>query len=87
MQDYRFHAKQKVPLDPSGANFELKFELQLFIILLEFPQNVIVKLQGSRAKLGVNLTLVVANVVVVVLIVVAVHKGFVVVNKSLSDTH
>ena len=30
---------------------------------------------------------VVVNVVVVVLIVVAVHKGLVVVNKSLSDTH
>ena len=30
---------------------------------------------------------VVGNVVVVVLIVVAVHKGLVVVNKSLSDTH
>ena len=31
--------------------------------------------------------LVVVNVVVVVLIVVAVHKGLVVVVKSLSDTH
>ena len=30
---------------------------------------------------------VVVNVVVVVLIVVAVHKGLVVVNKSLSDIH
>ena len=30
---------------------------------------------------------VVVNVVVVVLIVVAVHKGLVVVDKSLSDTH
>ena len=30
---------------------------------------------------------VVVNVVVMVLIVVAVHKGLVVVNKSLSDTH
>ena len=30
---------------------------------------------------------VVVNVVVVVLIVVAVHKGLVVVNKSLSNTH
>ena len=30
---------------------------------------------------------VVVNVVVVVLIFVAVHKGLVVVNKSLSDTH
>ena len=30
---------------------------------------------------------VVINVVVVVLIVVAVHKGLVVVDKSLSDTH
>ena len=29
----------------------------------------------------------VVNVVVVVLIVVAVHKGLVVVDKSLSDTH
>ena len=31
--------------------------------------------------------LVVVNVVVVVLIVVTVHKGLVVVDKSLSDTH
>ena len=30
---------------------------------------------------------VVVNVVVTVLIVVAVHKGLVMVNKSLSDTH
>ena len=30
---------------------------------------------------------VVVNVVVVVLIVVAIHKGLVVVDKSLSDTH
>ena len=30
---------------------------------------------------------VVVNVVVLVLIVVALHKGLVVVNKSLSDTH
>ena len=35
----------------------------------------------------VNVVVVVALVVVVVLIVVAVHKGLVVVDKSLSDTH
>ena len=33
------------------------------------------------------LFVVVVNVVVVVVIVVAVHKGLVVVDKSLSDTH
>ena len=35
----------------------------------------------------VNVTVVVVLVVVVVLIVVAVHKGLVVVDKSLSDAH
>ena len=34
-----------------------------------------------------SVAVVVVLVVVVVLIVVAVHKGLVVVNKSLSDTH
>ena len=34
-----------------------------------------------------DLLLFVVNVVVVVLIVVAVHKGLVLVDKSLSDTH
>ena len=35
----------------------------------------------------ISLVVVVVNVVVVVLIVVAVHKGLVVVDKSLSDAH
>ena len=44
-------------------------------------------LEATVAAIVVDFVVVVVNVVVVVLIVVAVHKGLVVVDKSLSDTH
>ena len=40
-----------------------------------------------RSKPDFVMAGVVVNVVIVVLIVVAIHKGLVVVDKSLSDTH
>ena len=62
------------------------FFSKITTILTHFSKNQ-ANYDEVKTRLFLVCFVVVVNVVVVVLIVVAVHKGLVVVDKSLSDTH